>query len=95
MSSMLWIPLVSGHYFVKERYCNCNIRAGTLEQEEKETFKNVMLRQVHLFKVPADLSVAQSHIRIDSVSHLHDFFFNSLSDLHPDQSSKHIWPILL
>lgn len=68
------------HYFVKERYCNRNIRAGTLEQEEKEIFKNVMLRQVHLVKVPADLSVAQSHIRIDSVSHLHGFSLSSLSD---------------
>ena len=92
---MLWIPLVSEHYFVHERYYNCNVCAGTLEQEEKETFKNVMLRQIHLVKVPADLSVAQSHIRIDSVSHFHGLFLNSLSDLYLDQGAKHLWSILL
>lgn len=40
---------------------------GTFEQEDKETFKDVMLRQAHLMKVPANLSVAQTHLRIDSV----------------------------
>ena len=39
-----------------------------LEQEEREVFKDVMLRQAHLMKVPVKLAVAQSHLRIDSVS---------------------------
>lgn len=42
--------------------------AGALEQETKETFKDVMLRQAHLMKAPVNLFIAQSHLRIDSVS---------------------------
>ncbi|KAL5507799.1 IRA2 [Sanghuangporus vaninii] len=51
---------------------HCNVAdslktAYNLEQEEKEVFKEVMLRQAHLTKVPVNLAVAQSHLRIDSV----------------------------
>ncbi|KAH8118768.1 hypothetical protein DFH11DRAFT_1839273 [Phellopilus nigrolimitatus] len=41
--------------------------AWTLEQEEKQVFRGVMLRQAHLLRVPVNLAVAQSHLRIDSV----------------------------
>ncbi|KAI5118442.1 hypothetical protein M0805_000576 [Coniferiporia weirii] len=51
---------------------NCDVTsalntAWTLEQEPKEVFKDIMLRQAHLMKVPVNLAVAQSHLRIDSV----------------------------
>ncbi len=41
---------------------------GALEQETRDSFKDVMLRQAHLPKAPVNLFVAQSHLRIDSVS---------------------------
>lgn len=43
--------------------------AGSLEQEEREEFINVMLRQAHLMKTPVNITVAQSHLRIDHVSY--------------------------
>lgn len=42
--------------------------SDNLEQEDKEIFTDVMLRQAHLMKVPVNLAVAQSHLRIDSVN---------------------------
>ena len=41
---------------------------GSLEQEDKEEYKNVMLRQAHLMKSPINITVAQTHLRIDHAS---------------------------
>ena len=41
--------------------------SGTLEQEDKDTFKDVMLRSAHHIKLPATFAVVRSHLRIDTV----------------------------
>ena len=44
-----------------------SVFSGTLEQEDKDTIKDVMLRQAHHIKLLANLAVAQSHLPIDTV----------------------------
>jgi hypothetical protein len=46
-----------------------DVQSGALERESKDVFRDVMLRQAHLVKIPVHVEVAQTHIRINAVSY--------------------------